>query len=86
MDKLQLLRVAEVAFLTTNPKECMEFYKMIGMEGFPSKLKRINFANVGELVRICRKHAGTLGPRRRARVKLKPESSKLSALDDSSRR
>ena len=48
MDKLPLLRVAEVAFLTSNPQECMKFYKMIGTEGLPSEPRRINFANVGE--------------------------------------
>jgi catechol-2,3-dioxygenase len=48
MDKLPLLRVSEVAFPTTKLTECMEFYKMIGMEGFPLQPKRINFANVGE--------------------------------------
>ncbi len=48
MDKLPLLRVSEIAFLTTKLQECVEFYKMIGMEDLPSQLERINFANVGE--------------------------------------
>jgi catechol-2,3-dioxygenase len=54
MDKLPLLRVAEVAFLTAKPHECLEFYKMIGMEGLPSDPKRINFASVGgQLFGFC---------------------------------
>ena len=48
MDKLPLLRVSEVAFLTTKLEDCMKFYKMIGMQDLPTKLERINFANVGE--------------------------------------
>jgi len=48
MDKLPLLRIAEVAFLTTRLEECAEFYKKIGMEDFPVPLTRLNFANVGE--------------------------------------
>ena len=48
MDKLPLLRVVEVAFLTTRLEECAEFYKKIGMEDFPVPLTRLNFANVGE--------------------------------------
>jgi len=48
MDKLPLLRVSEVAFLTTKPRECTEFYRKIGLEDLPSDPKRINFANVGE--------------------------------------
>jgi catechol-2,3-dioxygenase len=48
MDRLPLLRVSEVAFLTTKLQECVEFYKMIGMEDFPMSFDRVNFANVGE--------------------------------------
>jgi catechol-2,3-dioxygenase len=59
MDKLPLLRVTEVAFLTSKLEECAEFYKMIGMEDFPKPLNRINFANVGEqLFGFCDENRG----------------------------
>ncbi len=50
MNRLPLLRVAEVAFLTPKSEECAEFYRKIGLEEFPSNpdLNTIHFANVGE--------------------------------------
>ena len=49
MKKLPLLRVAEVAFLTTRTEECAKFYRKIGLE-FPARpnKRRIHFADVGE--------------------------------------
>lgn len=48
MDKLPLIRVVEVAFLTTKLQECAEFYRKIGMNDLSSDPQRLNFANVGE--------------------------------------
>ncbi len=48
MDKLPLLRVSEVAFLTPKLRECVEFYRQIGLEDLPFDPQHINFANVGE--------------------------------------
>jgi catechol-2,3-dioxygenase len=48
MDKLPLLRVAEVAFLTSKLSECVEFYRSIGLDDLSLDPQRINFANVGE--------------------------------------
>lgn len=50
LDKLPLLRVAEVAFLTPKLEECANFYRMLGLDDFspdPDR-KMIHFANVGE--------------------------------------
>lgn len=50
LDRLPLLRVAEIAFLTPKPGECSEFYRMLGLHEFPINpdKKMIHFANVGE--------------------------------------
>lgn len=49
MDRLPLVRVAEVAFLTPKLKECVDFYSKIGLEYAQSiDPKKIQFANVGE--------------------------------------
>jgi catechol-2,3-dioxygenase len=48
MDKLPLLRVAEVAFLTSKLNECVEFYRSIGLSDLPLDPQQINFANVGK--------------------------------------
>ena len=48
MDELPLVRVAEVAFLTSRLSECLEFYRKIGISDLPSKLERLNFGKVGE--------------------------------------
>jgi len=48
MDKLPLLRVSEVAFLTSKLTQCLEFYRQIGMGDLPPEPERLNFANVGE--------------------------------------
>lgn len=43
------MRVAEVAFLTPELKECVEFYKKIGFQyAQPVDPMKIQFANVGE--------------------------------------
>jgi catechol 2,3-dioxygenase-like lactoylglutathione lyase family enzyme len=49
VDKLPLLRVAEVAFLTPRLEECIEFYRGLGLE-YPLRddPTRIQFAEVGE--------------------------------------
>jgi catechol 2,3-dioxygenase-like lactoylglutathione lyase family enzyme len=49
VDKLPLLRVAEVAFLTPRLEECVEFYRGLGLE-YPSRSDptKIQFAEVGE--------------------------------------
>ena len=49
MNKLPLLRVAEIAFLTSKLEDCAKFYRDLGL-GYkvaPDR-KRIHFANVGE--------------------------------------
>lgn len=49
MDRLPLLRVAEVAFLSPKLKECVEFYTNIGLQYTqPIDPTKIQFANVGE--------------------------------------
>lgn len=48
MNKLPLLRVSEVAFLTPKLKECVEFYRKIGLQDLLLNPQRINFANIGE--------------------------------------
>ena len=48
MDRLPLVRVAEVAFLASNVKECVDFYRRIGMVDLPACPGRLNFARVGE--------------------------------------
>jgi catechol-2,3-dioxygenase len=59
MDKLPLLRVTEVAFLTTKVRECAEFYRKIGLTDLPSDLQRLNFADVGEqLFGFCDERIG----------------------------
>ena len=58
MDKLPLVRVAEVAFLAANVKKCVDFYERIGLR-FPPGLERLNFANVGEqLFGVCEEKQG----------------------------
>jgi catechol 2,3-dioxygenase-like lactoylglutathione lyase family enzyme len=49
VDKLPLLRVAEVAFLTPKLEECVEFYRRLGLE-YPTHVDatKIQFAEVGE--------------------------------------
>lgn len=49
MKKLPLVRVAEIAFLTTRTEECAKFYRKIGLD-FPVRpnKKHIHFADVGE--------------------------------------
>src|SRR5438093_13770869 len=47
MEKLPLIRVAEVAFLASNVKECVEFCRMSGMGDLPAKPGLLNFAHVG---------------------------------------
>ncbi len=62
MNRLPLRRVAEVAFLASNISECLDFYKKIGLVGFPvdsTKPSRLNFANVGEqLFGVCDEKEG----------------------------
>lgn len=54
MDRLPLVRVAEVAFLASNVKECVDFYRRIGMLDLPAIPGRLNFAHVGEqLYGVC---------------------------------
>ncbi len=48
MNKLPLLRVSEVAFLTPKLEECVEFYRKIALQDLPLNPQRINFANIGE--------------------------------------
>ncbi len=49
MDKLPLLRVAEVAFLTPKLNECVEFYAKMGLQySQPTDPTKVQFANVGE--------------------------------------
>jgi catechol 2,3-dioxygenase-like lactoylglutathione lyase family enzyme len=50
IDKLPLIRVAEIAFLTPKIEECARFYRELGLEQFsqdPDK-KTIHLADVGE--------------------------------------
>jgi len=63
MDKLPLLRVAEVAFLASNVKECIDFYRKIGMADLPTSPSRLNFASVGEqLYGVCDEKVGFFDP------------------------
>ena len=63
MDRLPLMRVAEVAFLASNVKECVDFYRKIGMIDLPSSPGRLNFAGVGEqLYGICDEKTGFYDP------------------------
>ena len=63
MDRLPLVRVAEVAFLASNVKECVDFYRNIGMLDLPASPSRLNFAHVGEqLYGICDDKTGFLDP------------------------
>ncbi len=49
VDKLPLLRVAEVAFLTPRLEECIGFYSKLGLEySTDVNRKKIHFAQVGE--------------------------------------
>jgi catechol 2,3-dioxygenase-like lactoylglutathione lyase family enzyme len=50
LQKLPLIRIAEVAFLTPKLVETAEFYRMLGLDEFSSNpdKKKIHFANVGE--------------------------------------
>jgi len=58
-----LVRVAEVAFLASNLKECVDFYRRIGMLDLPTSLGRLNFARVGEqLYGVCDDKTGFLDP------------------------
>ena len=59
MNVLPLVRVAEVAFLASNVKECIDFYKKIGMVDLPATPGRLNFARVGEqLYGVCDEKIG----------------------------
>ena len=63
MDKLPLVRVAEVAFLASNVKECVDFYRKIGMLDLPVNPGRLNFAHVGEqLYGVCDEKTGFFDP------------------------
>lgn len=47
--KLPVVRVAEIAFLTSKTNECLSFYKELGLRyGEDVDSKRIHFADVGE--------------------------------------
>jgi len=63
MDRLPLIRVAEVAFLASNVKECIDFYRKIGMADLPASPGRLNFARVGEqLYGVCDGKIGFFDP------------------------
>ncbi|SRR3989441_5895788 len=63
MDKLPLVRVAEVAFLASNVKDCIDFYRKIGMVDLPASPGRLNFAGVGEqLYGVCDGKIGFFDP------------------------
>jgi len=63
MDRLPLVRVAEVAFLVSNVKDCVDFYRRIGMLDLPASPGRLNFARVGEqLYGVCDEKTGFFGP------------------------
>ncbi len=54
-----MVRVAEVAFLASNVRECVDFYRSIGMVDLPTSLGRLNFASVGEqLYGVCDENVG----------------------------
>ena len=46
MEQLPLVRLAEVAFLASSVKECLDFYRKIGMTDLPPIPGRLNFASV----------------------------------------
>jgi catechol 2,3-dioxygenase-like lactoylglutathione lyase family enzyme len=49
MKKLPLLRIAEVAFLSSNIEECVSFYRKLGLEYSPNfDRSKIQFTNIGE--------------------------------------
>lgn len=48
MNRLPLLRIAEVAFLTSNVDKCAEFYNKLGIEYPEIDKSKIQFAEVGE--------------------------------------
>lgn len=51
--------MAEVAFLAENFRECVAFYRKIGLTELPEGPDRLNFANVGEqLFGVCDKERG----------------------------
>ncbi len=63
MNSLPLVRVAEVAFLAPNVKECIDFYRRIGMVDLPPSPGRLNFAKVGEqLYGVCDEKIGFFDP------------------------
>jgi len=63
MDRLPLVRVAEVAFLASNVKDCIDFYRKIGMVDLPADPGRLNFAGVGEqLYGVCDEKIGFFDP------------------------
>lgn len=63
MDRLPLIRVAEVAFLASNVKECLDFYRKIGMTDLPPTSGRLNFARIGEqLYGVCDGKTGFFDP------------------------
>jgi catechol 2,3-dioxygenase-like lactoylglutathione lyase family enzyme len=63
MDRLPLIRVAEVAFLAPNVKDCIDFYRKIGMVDLPTAPGRLNFARVGEqLYGVCDEKTGFFDP------------------------
>ena len=58
-----MVRVAEVAFLASNVKECVDFYRRIGMVDLPTSPGRLNFARVGEqLYGVCDDKIGFFDP------------------------
>jgi catechol 2,3-dioxygenase-like lactoylglutathione lyase family enzyme len=63
MDKLPLVRVAEVAFLASNVKECVDLYRRICMLDLAAGPGRLNFARVGEqLYGVCDDKTGFFDP------------------------
>ena len=58
-----MIRVAEVAFLASNVKDCVDFYRRIGMVDLPARPGRLNFARVGEqLYGVCDEKTGFFDP------------------------
>ena len=58
-----MIRVAEVAFLAPNVKDCVDFYRRIGMVDLPASPGRLNFARVGEqLYGVCDEKTGFFDP------------------------
>jgi catechol 2,3-dioxygenase-like lactoylglutathione lyase family enzyme len=63
MDKLPFVRVAEVVFPASDVKECIDFYRRIGMLDLPASPGRLNFAHVGEqLYGVCDDKTGFFDP------------------------